>query len=68
MKKSSQLNLDQEPLLIHYVTTFDSSIASYVKIQRLCCCSCSQLKPSDLTEEFCLEITKNLIYLSKLLV
>ncbi|CAF3023094.1 unnamed protein product [Rotaria socialis] len=68
MKKSSQLNLDQEPLLVHYVTTFDSSVSPYVKIQRLCCCSCSQLKPSDLTEAFCLEITKNLIYLSKLLV
>jgi U3 small nucleolar RNA-associated protein 20 len=68
LKKSSQSNLDHEPLLIHYVTTFDSSMSPLIKIRRLCLCSCSQLKPSNLTEEFCLQITKNLIYLSKLLI
>ena len=41
---------------------------SLIKIQRLCLCSCSQLKPSKLTDEFCLQITKNLVYLSKLLI
>lgn len=48
--------------------TFDSSISPYTKIQRLCCCSCSLLKPSELTEEFCLQAIKNLVYLSKVLI
>jgi U3 small nucleolar RNA-associated protein 20 len=68
LKKSNQLNIDHESLFLHYVITFDSSILPLIKIQRLCLCSCSQLKPSGLTEEFCLQITKNLIYLSKLLI
>ncbi|CAF3742170.1 unnamed protein product [Rotaria sordida] len=68
LKKSIQSNLDSEPLFIHYITTFDLLISPLIKIQRLCFCSCSQLKPSDLTEEFCLQIIKNLIYLSKLLI
>jgi U3 small nucleolar RNA-associated protein 20 len=68
LKKSAPSNLDHESLFLHYVTTFDSSISPLIKIQRLCFCSCSQLKPSGLTEEFCLQITKNLIYLSKLLI
>jgi hypothetical protein len=68
LKKSAQSNLDNETLFIHYVTTVDSSVSPSIKIQRLCLCSCSQLKPSGLTEEFCLQITKNLIYLSKLLI
>ncbi|CAF4957017.1 unnamed protein product, partial [Rotaria sp. Silwood1] len=68
LKKSAQSNLNHEPLFIHYITTLDSSISPLVKIQRLCFCACSQLKPSDLTEEFCLQIIKNLIYLSKLLI
>ncbi|CAF4172292.1 unnamed protein product [Rotaria sordida] len=68
LKKSIQSNLDSEPLFIHYITTFDLSISPLIKIQRLCFCSCSQLKPSDLTEVFCLQIIKNLIYLSKLLI
>jgi U3 small nucleolar RNA-associated protein 20 len=68
LKKSALSNLDQEPLFLHYATTFDSSISPLIKIQRLCLCSCAQLKPSGLTEEFCLQITKNLIYLSKLLL
>ena len=68
MKKSTQSNLDHEPLFLHYVTTFDVSNSPLTKIQRLCLCSCSQLKPSGLTEDFCLQVTKNLIYLSKLLI
>jgi U3 small nucleolar RNA-associated protein 20 len=68
LKKSAQSNLDHEPLFLHYVITFDSSMSPLIKIQRLCLCSCSQLKPSGLTEEFCLQITKNLIYLSKLIL
>jgi len=62
LKKSDQSNLDQESLFLHYITTFDSSISPLKKIRRLC----SQLKLSNLSEEFCLQITKNLIYLSKL--
>ena len=62
MKKSM---LDQDPLFVHYITTFESSL---IKIQRLSLCSCSQLKPSGVTEEFSLQITKNLLYLSKLLL
>ncbi|CAF4379160.1 unnamed protein product, partial [Adineta steineri] len=68
LKKSIQINLDHEPLFIHYVATFDSTMSPLIKIQRLCLCSCSQLKPSNLSEEFSLQITKNLIYLSKLLI
>jgi len=68
LKKSNQLNLDHESLFLHYIITFDSSISPLIKIQRLCLCSCSQLKPSGLNEEFCLQITKNLIYLSKILI
>ncbi|CAF4332662.1 unnamed protein product, partial [Adineta steineri] len=68
LKKSTPVHLDQEPLFIHYVATFDSTMSPLIKIQRLCLCSCSQLKPSNLSEEFSLQITKNLIYLSKLLI
>lgn len=68
LKKSAPVNLDHEPLLVHYVITFDPSITPLIKIQRLCLASCSQLKPSGLTDEFCMQVTKNLIQLSKLLV
>ena len=44
------------------------STSPLIKIQRLCFCSCSQLKPSGLTEEFSLQVIKNLIYLSKILI
>lgn len=67
-KRLKKSNLDQESLFIHYIITYDLSISPLKKIQRLCLCSCSQLKPSGLTDEFCLQITKNLIYLSKLLL
>ena len=62
MKKSS---LDQEPLFVHYICTFDSPS---IKIRRLSLCSCSQLKPSGITEEFSFQTTKNLLYLCKLLL
>ena len=65
LKKSS---LDHQPLLAHYMSTYDPAILPLIKIQRLCLCSCSQLKPSKLTDEFCLQVTKNLVYLSKLLL
>ncbi|CAF1230765.1 unnamed protein product, partial [Adineta ricciae] len=68
LKKSTQVNLDHEPLFVHYVTTFDSTSSPLIKIQRLCLACCSQLKPSNLTEEFCVQVIKNLIYLSKLLI
>ena len=67
-KRLKKSNLDNEPLFVHYVSTYDPSMASLIKVQRLCLCSCSQLKPSGLSEEFSLQITKNLIYLSKVLI
>ena len=54
--------------MINYVINFDPSQTPLIKVQRLCLCSCSQLKPSDLSEEFRLQIVKNLIYLSKVLI
>ena len=67
-KRLKQSNLDNEPLFVHYVSTYDPTMASLIKVQRLCLCSCSQLKPSGLSDEFSLQITKNLIYLSKVLI
>ncbi len=67
-RKRLKKSLDQESLFLHYVIIFDITISPLIKIQRLCFCLCSQLKPSGLTEEFSLQITKNLIYLSKILL
>lgn len=39
-----------------------------MKVQRLCLCACSQMKPSEITEEFRVQVVKNLIYLSKILI
>ena len=65
MKKS---NFNHEPLFIDYLKTTELSTSPLIKVRRLCLCSCSQLKPSNLTEEFSLQIIKNLIYLSKILI
>ncbi|CAF0872294.1 unnamed protein product, partial [Didymodactylos carnosus] len=59
--KSQQLNT--EPLFLHYILLDKSPIT---KIQRLCICSCSQLKPSGISQELSEQVTKNLIYLSKI--
>lgn len=67
-KRLKKSNLDQESLFVHYIVSYDLSISPLKKLQRLCFCSISQLKPSGLTEEFCLQITKNLIYLFKILL
>jgi hypothetical protein len=68
LKTSLDSTLDNKPVFVHYVFTSDPTIPCPVKLQRLCLCSCSQLKTSGITDEFCLQVTKNLIYLSKLLV
>ena len=67
-KRLKKSNLDHQPLLAHYVSTYDLAIPPLIKTQRLCLCSCSQLKLSKLTGEFCLQVTKNLVYLSKRLL
>lgn len=67
-KRVKKSPLDQEPLLVHFVIHSDPTNPSLIKVQRLCLCACSQLKPSGLTDEFCLQVTKNLIYLSKILI
>ena len=67
-KRLKKSNLDNEPLFVHFIINSDVSKPSLIKLQRLCLCACSQLKPSGLTDEFSLQVTKNLIYLSKILV
>jgi len=67
-KRQKRSALDQEPLLVHYAVSYDSSVSPLKKIQRLCLGSCSQLKPSNLSDEFTLQIIKNLLYLSKILL
>jgi len=63
-KRSKKFDLNNENLFVHFI----GETNSLIKIQRLCLCVCSQLKPSGLTDEFSLQVTKNLIYLSKILI